>query len=119
MLSSSGPSAPRLQYALTGNKSKSRAAYQDFFGLWKDADPDIHILKEAKAEYAKCSNGGTRVAEAEVLLRASKTYWKRVRFLISKARSKSFIPKSRTSSTVQPRSTAISSKVISSARHWR
>ena len=53
MLSSSGPSAPRLQNALTGNKSKSRAAYQDFFGLWKDADPDIHILKEAKAEYAK------------------------------------------------------------------
>ena len=40
-------------YALTDDKSKSRAAYQDFFGLWKDADPDIPILKEAKAEYAK------------------------------------------------------------------
>jgi hypothetical protein len=26
---------------------------QDFFALWKDADPDIPILKEAKAEYAK------------------------------------------------------------------
>jgi len=40
-------------YALAEDKSKSRAAYQDFFGLWKDADPDIPILKEAKAEYAK------------------------------------------------------------------
>jgi eukaryotic-like serine/threonine-protein kinase len=31
----------------------ARAAYQDFLTLWKDADPDIPILKEAKAEYAK------------------------------------------------------------------
>jgi len=30
-----------------------REAYQQFFMLWKDADPDIPILKEAKAEYAK------------------------------------------------------------------
>jgi eukaryotic-like serine/threonine-protein kinase len=30
-----------------------KTAYQDFFALWKDADPDIPILKEAKAEYAK------------------------------------------------------------------
>jgi hypothetical protein len=29
------------------------AAYQDFLTLWKDADPDIPILKQAKAEYAK------------------------------------------------------------------
>jgi hypothetical protein len=29
------------------------APYQDFLALWKDADPDIPILKEAKAEYAK------------------------------------------------------------------
>jgi eukaryotic-like serine/threonine-protein kinase len=40
-------------YALADDKTKSRAAYQDFFGIWKDADPDIPILKEAKAEYAK------------------------------------------------------------------
>jgi serine/threonine protein kinase/tetratricopeptide (TPR) repeat protein len=33
--------------------AKARSAYQDFFALWKDADPDIPILKEAKAEYAK------------------------------------------------------------------
>ena len=40
-------------YALTGDAAKARAAYQDFFALWKDADPDIPILKEAKAEYEK------------------------------------------------------------------
>jgi predicted Zn-dependent protease len=40
-------------YALSGDTAKSRAAYQDFFALWKDADPGIPILKEAKAEYAK------------------------------------------------------------------
>jgi len=34
-------------------KAKSRAAYERFMTLWKDADPDIPILKEAKAEYAK------------------------------------------------------------------
>jgi tetratricopeptide (TPR) repeat protein len=32
---------------------RALAAYKDFLGLWKDADPDIPILKEAKAEYAK------------------------------------------------------------------
>jgi hypothetical protein len=32
---------------------KAHAAYKDFFTLWKDADPNIPILKEAKAEYAK------------------------------------------------------------------
>jgi serine/threonine protein kinase/tetratricopeptide (TPR) repeat protein len=40
-------------YALQGNTAKARTAYQDFLTLWKDADPDIPILKEAKAEYAK------------------------------------------------------------------
>jgi len=40
-------------YLITGDAAKARAAYQDFFALWKDADPDIPILKEAKAEYAK------------------------------------------------------------------
>jgi serine/threonine protein kinase/predicted Zn-dependent protease len=39
--------------ALEGNVSAARSAYQDFFALWKDADPDIPILKEAKAEYEK------------------------------------------------------------------
>ena len=40
-------------YALQGDSAKSRGAYQDFLTLWKDADPDIPILKQAKAEYAK------------------------------------------------------------------
>jgi eukaryotic-like serine/threonine-protein kinase len=40
-------------YALQGDIAKSRAAYQDFLTLWKDADPDVPVLKQAKAEYAK------------------------------------------------------------------
>jgi serine/threonine protein kinase/tetratricopeptide (TPR) repeat protein len=40
-------------YVLQGETAKARTAYQDFLALWKDADPDIPILKEAKAEYAK------------------------------------------------------------------
>jgi eukaryotic-like serine/threonine-protein kinase len=40
-------------YALQGGTTRARTAYQDFLTLWKDADPDIPILKEAKAEYAK------------------------------------------------------------------
>jgi tetratricopeptide (TPR) repeat protein len=40
-------------YAMAGDTAKARAVYQDFFNLWKDADPDIPILKQAKAEYAK------------------------------------------------------------------
>ena len=40
-------------YAIQGDSAKARAAYQDFLALWKDADPDIPVLKEAKAEYAK------------------------------------------------------------------
>jgi serine/threonine protein kinase/tetratricopeptide (TPR) repeat protein len=42
-------------YTLTGEPDKARKAYQDFFALWKDADPDIPILKQAQAEYAKLS----------------------------------------------------------------
>jgi serine/threonine protein kinase/tetratricopeptide (TPR) repeat protein len=40
-------------YAMQGDTAKARAAYKDFLALWKDADPDIPILKQAKAEYAK------------------------------------------------------------------
>ena len=40
-------------YALQGDTAKARAAYQDYLALWKDADTDIPILKQAKAEYAK------------------------------------------------------------------
>jgi serine/threonine protein kinase/Flp pilus assembly protein TadD len=38
---------------LAGDKTKARSAYQDFLTSWKDADPDIPILKQAKTEYAK------------------------------------------------------------------
>jgi len=40
-------------YAMAGDTTKARAAYNDFLTLWKGADPDVPILKEAKAEYAK------------------------------------------------------------------
>ena len=50
-------SLARLQqgraYAMAGDRVKAKAAYQEFFTIWKDADPDIPILKQAKAEYAK------------------------------------------------------------------
>jgi len=40
-------------YAMQGDSAKAHTAYQGFLTLWKDADPDIPILKQAKAEYAK------------------------------------------------------------------
>jgi eukaryotic-like serine/threonine-protein kinase len=45
-------------YAMSGDTAKAKAAYQDFLALWKDADPDIPILKQAKAEYAKLQQRG-------------------------------------------------------------
>jgi len=38
---------------MQGDSAKARTAYQDFLAMWKDADPDIPVFKEAKAEYAK------------------------------------------------------------------
>jgi eukaryotic-like serine/threonine-protein kinase len=38
---------------MKGDTAKAKAAYADFLTLWKDADSDIPILKQAKAEYAK------------------------------------------------------------------
>jgi eukaryotic-like serine/threonine-protein kinase len=38
---------------MAGESAKAKSAYNDFLTLWKDADPDIPILKKAKAEYAK------------------------------------------------------------------
>jgi hypothetical protein len=39
--------------AMSGDKAGAKTAYQDFFGIWKNADADIPVLQEAKAEYAK------------------------------------------------------------------
>jgi tetratricopeptide (TPR) repeat protein len=56
------PSSPRVSLAKLGlaraqalshDTGRAKIAYQDFLTLWKDADPEIPILKEAKAEYAK------------------------------------------------------------------
>jgi tetratricopeptide (TPR) repeat protein len=40
-------------YSLSGNPTKAKSAYQDFFAVWKNADSDVPLLSEAKAEYAK------------------------------------------------------------------
>jgi tetratricopeptide (TPR) repeat protein len=44
-------------YVMQGDTAKAKAAYQDFLTLWKDADRDIPILTQAKAEYAKVAIG--------------------------------------------------------------
>jgi tetratricopeptide (TPR) repeat protein len=40
-------------YVLAGDNAKAKTAYEDFLALWKDADPDIPILQQAKAEYSQ------------------------------------------------------------------
>jgi serine/threonine protein kinase/tetratricopeptide (TPR) repeat protein len=40
-------------FVLSGDRIKAKAAYEAFFALWKDADPDVPILKSAKAEFAR------------------------------------------------------------------
>jgi hypothetical protein len=40
-------------HAMQGDTTKARAAYEDFLTIWKDADPDLPILRQAKAEYAR------------------------------------------------------------------
>jgi len=40
-------------YSLGGDTTRALKAYQDFLALWKDADPDIPILQEAKSDYAR------------------------------------------------------------------
>jgi hypothetical protein len=46
-------SRPRTFCPILILKAKAKTAYQDFLTLWKDTDPDIPILKQAKAEYAR------------------------------------------------------------------
>jgi predicted Zn-dependent protease len=40
-------------YAMSGDRAKAKTAYQDFLSLWKGADADIPVLKQAQAEYMK------------------------------------------------------------------
>ncbi|MGC2763970.1 MAG: hypothetical protein WB607_00570 [Candidatus Acidiferrum sp.] len=49
-------SGRRSLATLSGDSAKARIAYQDFFTKWKDADPDIPILKEAKVESRSCNS---------------------------------------------------------------
>jgi hypothetical protein len=49
---------------MQGNPEKSRKAYDDFFTTWKDADPDIPILRQAKAEYRKLTATASATAPA-------------------------------------------------------
>jgi hypothetical protein len=44
-------------HAHDGDTAKAKAAYQDFLTLWKDADTDVPLLKQAKMEYAKLQQG--------------------------------------------------------------
>jgi hypothetical protein len=44
-------------YVLQGDIPKAKVAYQDLFALWKDADPDILVLKQARAEYGSTKFG--------------------------------------------------------------
>jgi hypothetical protein len=58
-----GDSRPRLSGLGKSPADADAAAYKDFLTLWKDADPEIPILKEAKAEYAKLQLAGGRTAQ--------------------------------------------------------
>jgi eukaryotic-like serine/threonine-protein kinase len=40
-------------HVLQGDTAKAKTAYRDLLALWKDADPDLRVLNEVKAEYAK------------------------------------------------------------------
>jgi tetratricopeptide (TPR) repeat protein/tRNA A-37 threonylcarbamoyl transferase component Bud32 len=40
-------------FVIAGDKKKAKKSYQDFLALWKDADPDLPVLKQAKAEYSR------------------------------------------------------------------
>jgi Tfp pilus assembly protein PilF len=40
-------------YALSGSNAKARAAYNEFFTLWKEADPEVPVLRQARSDYAK------------------------------------------------------------------
>jgi tetratricopeptide (TPR) repeat protein len=51
-------------YASQGNLENSRKAYNDFFTTWKDADPDIAVLREARLEYQKLNKATSQATSA-------------------------------------------------------
>jgi tetratricopeptide (TPR) repeat protein len=51
-------------YAMQGDREESRNAYDHFFTTWKDADPNIPILRQAKAEYKKLTATASAAASA-------------------------------------------------------
>jgi eukaryotic-like serine/threonine-protein kinase len=53
-------------YAMQGNSQEARKAYDVFFTTWKDADPDIPILRQAKAEYKKLTATPSAAASASM-----------------------------------------------------
>jgi hypothetical protein len=44
-------------FARLGNTAKAKAAYEDVLTIWKDADPDVPVIDQARAEYAKLQLG--------------------------------------------------------------
>ena len=52
--------------AMMGDKQAARGSYQDFLTLWKDADPDIPIYRQAKAEYAKLMKPSAITSQASL-----------------------------------------------------
>jgi hypothetical protein len=71
-------------YAMSGDSAKANIDYSDFFTEWKDADPDIPILKEAKAEYAKLQlREGESPSLVVCLARTSESFRRRVEVVVS------------------------------------
>jgi hypothetical protein len=58
-----GPLA-RLQLGralkMLGDNASARKSYEDFLSIWRDADPDIPVYRQAKAEYAQLKNLGNQ-----------------------------------------------------------
>ena len=67
-------------YVLQNDTVKARTAYQDFLALWKDADPEVPVYKEAKIEYAKLQyHPATSENKLCIQLKEAKLEWQRRR----------------------------------------
>jgi len=74
LLAALAPLGLARAYDLEGDTAKSRAAYKDFFARWKTADPDIPILRQAQAEYAKLSVAALRSPREDRKTMATRPY---------------------------------------------